>query len=141
MNFLDFLKTVGSVTDICNNLDEQKSFVNLKAVDKFPVEQLESLFIEKNWVSGGSMGRSCYGTKAYSVSSEDPEDITPVLAKVLKAVGKENMNFLTYVSDVQPLIKTYEFSTKPDWYSNYYKYSRVYVNLKELYDVLYGNDV
>lgn len=141
MNFLEFLKAVGSVTDVYNNLEDRYSFVSLKEVEKIQTEQLESLFIGKHWVSGGSMGRSCYGTKAYAVSGESPEDITPDLAKVLKSVDKENINFLTYVSSVQPIIKNHAFSTKPDWYHNYYDHTWVYVNLKELYDVLYGNDV
>lgn len=139
MDFKEFVREACSAVSLMVDLNSQYSIVSHKDLESFSDEKLEKLFFERTWVSGGHSGKSCWGGDGYSRDADTPEDITPDVAKVLMAVGKENLSFVQYMATVQPLVKSTELSGSSDYYGNYSNYSRVYVNVKELYDVLYGD--
>jgi len=138
MEFRKFVEKALGEVSLDSNLQSLYGYISAQDIDAMSDAELENVFFEKNWVSGGINGNSCYGRSPRSVEPSSPEDITPDLAKVLIAVEKSDINFLTYMSKIQPLIKSIDFSMGEDYYGNYYNYSRLYVNLKELYDALYS---
>jgi hypothetical protein len=141
MEFREFLEKAFEEVELYQDVNSLYSNVSKKRLKSLSDEELESLFFQRSWVSGGSTGGSCYGqSDRRSVDADMPEDITQHVAKVLMAVGKEDLSFVRYMATIQPLIKNAELSGSGDYYGNYYDHARVYVNLKELYDVLYGND-
>lgn len=138
MEFREFLEKASEEVSLFSNSQVLYGYVSSDNLSSMSDDDLESLIFERSWVSGGSTGKSCWGGEAYSRSADAPEDITPDVAKVLMAVGKENISFVVYMAKIQPLVQSTDLSDNSDYYGNYTTYSRVYVNLKELYDVLYG---
>lgn len=138
MEFREFLEKASEEVSLMSNSQVLYGYVSSDNLSSMSDDDLESLIFERSWVSGGSTGKSCWGGEAYSRSADAPEDITPDVAKVLMAVGKENISFVVYMAKIQPLVQSTDLSDNSDYYGNYTTYSRVYVNLKELYDVLYG---
>lgn len=138
MEFREFLEKASEEVSLLSNSQVLYGYVSSDNLSSMSDDDLESLIFERSWVSGGSTGKSCWGGEAYSRSADAPEDITPDVAKVLMAVGKENISFVVYMAKIQPLVQSTDLSDNSDYYGNYTTYSRVYVNLKELYDVLYG---
>lgn len=138
MEFREFLEKASEEVSLLSNSQVLYGYVPSDKLSSMSDDDLESLIFERSWISGGSTGKSCWGGEAYSRSADAPEDITPDVAKVLKAVGKEDISFVAYMADIQPLVQSTDLSDHSDYYGNYTTYSRVYVNLKALYDVLYG---
>lgn len=138
MEFREFLEKASEEVSLMSNSQVLYGYVSSDNLSSMSDDDLESLIFERSWVSGGSTGKSCWGGEAYSRSADAPEDITPDVSKVLMAVGKENISFVVYMAKIQPLVQSTDLSDNSDYYGNYTTYSRVYVNLKELYDVLYG---
>lgn len=138
MEFREFLEKASEEVSLLSNSQVLYGYVSSDNLSSMSDGDLESLIFERSWVSGGSTGKSCWGGEAYSRSADAPEDITPDVAKVLMAVGKENISFVVYMAKIQPLVQSTDLSDNSDYYGNYTTYSRVYMNLKELYDVLYG---
>jgi hypothetical protein len=138
MEFREFLEKASEEVSLLSNSQVLYGYVSSDNLSSMSDDDLESLIFERSWVSGGSTGKSCWGGEAYSRSADAPEDITPDVAKVLMAVGKENISFVVYMAKIQPLVQSTDLSDNSDYYGNYTTYSRVYMNLKELYDVLYG---
>lgn len=140
MEFREFVEEASTAVVLLEDLDQQYGSTGKKYIASLSDDTLEKLFFEKTWVSGGHTGMSCWGGEGYSRDGDTPEDITPDVAKVLMAVGKADLGFVTYMATIQPLIKSSELSDSSDYYGNYTNYARLYVNLKELYDVLYGSN-
>lgn len=140
MEFREFVEEASTAVVLLEDLNHQYGLTGKKYIASLSDDDLEKLFFEKTWVSGGHTGKSCWGGDGYSRDGDTPEDITPDVAKVLMSVGKENIGFVFYMAKIQPLIKSFELSDSSDYYGNYTNYSRLYVNLKELYDVLYGDN-
>lgn len=138
MEFREFVEKAYEEVTLRSNTQAVYQSVSRQDMNAFSDADLEAIFFERSWVSGGQTGGSCWGGEHYSRSADAPEDITPDVAKVLMAVGKENISFVVYMAKIQPLVKTTELSDTSDYYGNYTTYSRVYMNLKELYDVLYS---
>lgn len=139
MEFREFVENVSDEVSLYSDTQALYGYISKDDLSLLSDEELESVFFQRSWISGGSTGKSCWGGEAYSRDAAAPEDITPDMEKVLIAVGKENISFVMYMAKIQPLIKSTELSDSSDYYGNYTNYSRLYVNLKALYDVLYGN--
>lgn len=138
MEFREFVEKAYEEVTLRSDIQAVYQSVSRQDINGFSDAELEPLFFERSWTSGGQTGGSCWGGEHYSRSADAPENITPDVAKVLKAVGKENITFVDYTLNIDPLVKSTEFSDNSDYYGNYSTYSRVYMNLKDLYDVLYG---
>jgi len=140
MEFREFLEKASKEVSFSSSSQVLYGHVPSKNLSSMSDDELESLIFERSWVSGGQTGKSCWGGEGYSRSADTPEDITPDVAKVMVAVGKSNFSFIEYMAKIQPLVKSTELSDSSDYYGNYSNYARLYVNLKELYDVLYPVD-
>lgn len=140
MEFREFVEKASKEVSLFKDKNALYGFVSAKKLDLLDDEELETLFFHRSWVSGGQTGKSCWGGEGYSRSADTPEDITPDVAKVMIAVGKSDFSFIEYMAKIQPLVKSTELSDNSDYYGNYSNYARLYVNLKELYDVLYSVD-
>lgn len=91
---------------------------------------LETAVIEKVWVSGGVSGNDCYEYLNRDVESEGEQDIIPEVLGLLRSLGRDDVDS----SAISALVEAYSFDEEPDYYFNYYEYSKVYVSLKALYD-------
>lgn len=91
---------------------------------------LETAVIEKVWVSGGVSGNDCYEYFNRNVESEGEQDIIPEVLGLLRSLGRDDVDS----SAISGLVEAHSFDEEPDYYFNYYEYSKVYVNLKVLYD-------
>lgn len=91
---------------------------------------LETAVIEKVWVSGGVSGNDCYEYLNRNVESEGEQDIIPEVLGLLRSLGRDDVDS----SAISGLVEAHSFDEEPDYYFNYYEYSKVYVNLKVLYD-------
>lgn len=140
MEFRAFVEKASEEVSLYRDRTAMYGFVSPKQLASMDDSELESLFFHRSWVSGGQTGKICWGGEGYSRSADTPEDITPDVAKVMIAVGKSNFSFIEYMAKVQPLVRSTELSDSSDYYGNYSNYARLYVNLKELYDVLYPVD-
>lgn len=140
MEFREFVERAAEEVSLLSDSQVLYGFVSSKNLSSLTDEELESLIFERSWISGGSTGKSCWGGEAYSREASSPEDITPDVAKVLVAVGKSDLSFVVYMATIQPLVHSTDLSDSSDYYGNYTNYARLYVNLKELYDVLYGSN-
>lgn len=140
MEFREFVEKASEEVSLFKDKNVLYGFVSANQLDSLDDEELENLIFQRSWVSGGQTGRSCWGGEGYSRSADTPEDITPDVAKVMIAVGKSDISFIEYMAKIQPLVKSTELSDNSDYYGNYSNYARLYVNLKELYDVLYPVD-
>lgn len=139
MDFREFLEKASGEVSLYSDTQALYGYVSKDDLSLFSDDELESVFFHRSWISGGSTGKSCWGGESYSRNADAPEDITPDVEKVLIAVGKDDISFVVYMAKIQPLVKSTELSDKSDYYGNYTNYSRLYVNLKALYDVLYGD--
>jgi hypothetical protein len=140
MEFREFVEKAFEVVTLYKDTQAVYGTVSRKEFESLSDTELESLLFERTWASGGHTGKSCWGGEGYSRSGDTPEDITPDVAKVLLAVGKSDIGFVTYMATVHPLVKSTSLSDSSDYYGNYTNYARLYVNLKELYDVVYGDN-
>lgn len=140
MEFREFVEKAFEEVSLFNDRNAIYGYISEKKLASLADEELETLFFQRSWVSGGQTGKSCWGGEGYSRSADTPEDITPDVAKVMIAVGKSDFSFIEYMAKIQPLVKSTELSDNSDYYGNYSNYARLYVNLKELYDVLYPVD-
>jgi hypothetical protein len=140
MEFREFVEKAFEVVTLYQDPQSVYGSVSRKEFDSLSDTELESLLFERSWVSGGYTGKSCWGGEGYARSGDAPEDITPDVAKVLLAVDKEDISFVMYMAKIQPLVTSTELSDNSDYYGNYTNYSRLYVNLKALYDVVYGDE-
>jgi hypothetical protein len=108
-----------------------------KKVDRFeqykndlPEPQTPSLYIE--WRTGGMSGGSCWGDRARPCGGEQEPPFESLDELLLKIVPK--LSFLQY-KKIEKLIKTYEY-TRSEYYGNYYEYTRKYIVLEDLYNLL-----
>jgi hypothetical protein len=91
---------------------------------------LETAVIEKVWVSGGVSGNDCYEYLNRTVDSEGEQEIIPEVLGLLRSLGRDDVDS----SVIESMVQRHSFDEEPDYYFNYYEYSKVYVNLKALYD-------
>lgn len=138
MDFREFLEEASKAVTIMEQLDLESDYIDLADIQKLSDEELGKLFFAKTWISGGITGCGHWGQEdSRSVAAEEAQDITPDVSKILMAVDKDSISFVVYMATIQPLVKSTAFSGREDYYGNCDHYSRSYINLKELYDVLY----
>jgi hypothetical protein len=153
-NFEIFLETVSSVAQIYKGenfaLMEYAKRYDLKAANKKPNENakrptknnaihpLDDLFVGVQWETGGVRGGSWHqdAKPERFISNEQPVSITPLICKVLIAVGRENLSFVQYSAYIETLFRKGSSTNSEDCYGNSVDYNYVAVNLKELYDAL-----
>lgn len=136
MEFREFVIAVAKNNTLINRLSEPYGYVNDRELAKMNAKELDELAIEESWISGGLTGGSCYSNDDhYAVDPSEPIDINPKLASVVEEFKPDTL-MSYYFKTINPLIKNISYS-KGEYYGNYYNYSRVYVNLRELYDVLF----
>lgn len=113
--------------DVLNSRDYSLTEQCIEALDD---KVLETAVIEKVWVSGGVSGNDCYEYLNRAVDSEGEQDIIPEVLGLLRSLGRDDVDS----SVIEAMVQRYSFDEEPDYYFNYYEYSKVYVSLKELYD-------
>lgn len=136
MEFKEFIENVMAKHSVIINLESQYDYIDNEKMKKLSDIELDKLCIETSWVSGGMTGGSCYGQDNYhSVTPHEPEDISPKLSAIVRDI-KPDLLMIEYFDEVHPLIKNTSF-TNYEYYGNSYEYTRLYVNLKALYKVLF----
>lgn len=149
-----FLNVVDSVTQIYKGekfaAREYSNRYDLKAANKKPKEgvkrpsknkdihPVDDLFVGVYWETGGVTGGSWHPesrTERFT-SNADPVSITPLVCKILIALGKEQLSFVQYSAYVESLFRKGTSTDSVDCYGNSTDYGYVVVNMKELYDVL-----
>ncbi len=135
MEFKEFVLSVEKKFSL-TFLDSRPYFsFSRKEIESMSDKELSNLVMQRNWFSRGMQGGNCYSNEAdIAVEGSTQEDINPDLASVVELLAPD-ITVLKYFSKIQPLIKYTEVS-QFEYYGNYSVYTRVYVNLKELYDVL-----
>lgn len=113
--------------DVVNSRDYSLTDNDIEALDD---KVLETAVIEKVWVSGGNCGNDCYEHLNRTVDSECEQDIIPEVLGLLKSLGRDDVDS----SDVEDMVQLHSFNEEPDYYFNYYEYSKVYVSLKEVFN-------
>ena len=113
--------------DVLNSRDYS---LTEQCIESLDYKVLETAVIEKVWVSGGISGNDCYEYLNRDVDSEGEQVITPEVLGLLKSLGRADVDS----SVIESMVQSYSFDEEPDYYFNYYEYSKVYVSLKELYD-------
>lgn len=113
--------------DVLNSRDYSLTEQCIEALDE---KVLETAVMEKVWVSGGVSGNDCYEYLNRTVDSEGEQDIIPEVLGLLRSLGRDDVDS----SVIESMVQRYSFDEEPDYYFNYYEYSKVYVNLKALYD-------
>lgn len=136
MEFKEFIENVMAKHSVIIDLDSQYDYIDNKKLNKLKPADWDKLSIETSWVSGGITGGNCYGVDNYhSVTPSEPEDISPKLSAIVRDI-KPDLLMIEYFDEVHPLIKSTSFTTY-EYYGNNYEYTRLYVNLKALYKVLF----
>jgi hypothetical protein len=64
------------------------------------------------------------------VDSEGEQEITQEVLGLLRSLGRDDVDS----SVIEAMVQKHSFDEEPDYYFNYYEYSKVYVSLKALYD-------
>lgn len=118
--------------DVANSRDYSLTEV---CVDVLSDKVLETAVMEKVWVSGGVSGNNCYEYLNRNIDSEGEQDIIPEILGLLRSLGRDDVD----ASVVSNMVQFHSFDEEPDYYFNYYEYSKVYVSLKELYDKFLAN--
>lgn len=113
--------------DVLNSRDYSLTEQCIEALDD---KVLETAVIEKVWVSGGVSGNDCYEYLNRDVDSEGEQDIIPEVLGLFRSLGRDDVDS----SVIESMVQRHSFDEEPDYYFNYYEYSKVYVSLKELYD-------
>lgn len=113
--------------DVLNSRDYSLTEQCIEALDD---KVLETAVMEKVWVSGGVSGNDCYEYLNRTVDSEGEQDIIPEVLGLLRSLGRDDVDS----SVIESMVQRHSFDEEPDYYFNYYEYSKVYVNLKALYD-------
>lgn len=113
--------------DVLNSRDYSLTEQCIEALDD---KVLETAVIEKVWVSGGVSGNDCYEYLNRDVDSEGEQDIIPEVLGLFRSLGRDDVDS----SVIEAMVQRHSFDEEPDYYFNYYEYSKVYVSLKELYD-------
>lgn len=113
--------------DVLNSRDYSLTNDCVEALDD---KVLETAVMEKVWVSGGVSGNDCYEYLNRTVDSEGEQDIIPEVLGLLRYLGRDDVDS----SLIEAMVQRHSFDEEPDYYFNYYEYSKVYVSLKELYD-------
>jgi len=152
--FDGFLNIVASVAQIYKGEDfaamEYSKRYDLKAANKKPKEgakrptvnkhihPLDDLFVGVNWEVGGVRGGSWHpeATHERFTSDAKPVSVTPLICKILIAVGREHLSFVQYSAYIETLYRHGSASESTDCYGNSCDYNYVAVNLKELYEAL-----
>lgn len=152
--FEDFLATVASVAQIYKGEDfasmEYSKRYDLQAANKKPKENakrpvknnavhpLDDLFVGVHWATGGVSGGSWHSDAVAErfTSDEQPVSITPLVCKILIAVGREHLSFVQYSAYIETMFRKGTSTHSQDCYGNSIDYNYVAVNLKELYEAL-----
>jgi hypothetical protein len=113
--------------DVLNSRDYSLTEQCIEALDD---KVLETAVIEKVWVSGGVSGNDCYEYLNRTVDSEGEQEITQEVLGLLRSLGRDDVDS----SVIEAMVQKHSFDEEPDYYFNYYEYSKVYVSLKALYD-------
>jgi hypothetical protein len=113
--------------DVLNSRDYSLTEQCIEALDD---KVLETAVMEKVWVSGGVSGNDCYEYLNRTVDSEGEQDITQEVLGLLRSLGRDDVDS----SVIEAMVQRHSFDEEPDYYFNYYEYSKVYVSLKALYD-------
>jgi hypothetical protein len=113
--------------DVLNSRDYSLTEQCIEALDD---KVLETTVIEKVWVSGGVSGNDCYEYLNRTVDSEGEQEITQEVLGLLRSLGRDDVDS----SVIEAMVQKHSFDEEPDYYFNYYEYSKVYVSLKALYD-------
>lgn len=131
IEFKDFVKKAvvfaNVSVDVLNSRDYSLTEQCIESLDD---KVLETAVMEKVWVSGGVSGNDCYEYLNRHVDSEGEQDIIPEVLGLLRSLGRDDVDS----SVIESMVQRYSFDEEPDYYFNYYEYSKVYVNLKALYD-------
>lgn len=114
--------------DVLNSRDYSLTEQCIEALDD---KVLETAVMEKVWVSGGVSGNDCYEYLNRTVDSEGEQDIIPEVLGLMRSLGRDDVDS----SVIEAVVQRHSFDEEPDYYFNYYEYSKVYVSLKELYDM------
>jgi len=131
IEFKDFVKKAivfaNVSVDVLNSRDYS---LTDKCIEDLDEKVLETAVIEKVWVSGGNCGNNCYEHLNSPVDSECEQDIIPEVLGLLRSLGRDDVDS----SEVKDMVQVHSFNEEPDYYFNYYEYSKVYVSLKAVYD-------
>jgi len=133
----EFAISISSHISLSKDLQIPYGNLSQKEIKKLDDNEYSSLFFENTWVSGGQSGGNCWaeGPQEYSpVSAETPGNLNEPLLSIIKEFCP-NMTAIFFFENITPLVKYYNF-TESEYYGNYYEYTRVYVMVEELFDVL-----
>ena len=136
MDFREFCISISDFASVSKDLHKQYYSLNSSEISKLEESELKSLFIEETWVSGGITGGNCWAQgpqEHYPVSVEKPGSLNEPLLSIIKHFCPE-LSAVDFFEKVVPLIQYTEFS-KSEYYGNYYDYTRVYVELEDLFNV------
>ena len=131
IEFKEFVKKAVMFSNVSVDVLNSRDYsLTEQCIESLDYKVLETVVIEKVWVSGGVSGNDCYEYLNRDVDSEGEQVITPEVLGLLKSLGRADVDS----SVIESMVQSYSFDEEPDYYFNYYEYSKVYVSLKELYD-------
>lgn len=131
IEFKEFVKKAIVFANVSVSVMDSRDYsLTVSCVEALDDKLLETAVIEKVWVSGGISGNDCYEHLNREVDDEGEQDIIPEVLGLLKSLGRDDVD----VSSVSNLVQFHSFDEEPDYYFNYFVYSKVYVSLKELFD-------
>ena len=131
IEFKEFVKKAVMFSNVSVDVLNSRDYsLTEQCIESLDYKVLETAVIEKVWVSGGISGNDCYEYLNRDVDSEGEQVITPEVLGLLKSLGRADVDS----SVIESMVQSYSFDEEPDYYFNYYEYSKVYVSLKELYD-------
>ena len=131
IEFKEFVKKAVMFSNVSVDVLNSRDYsLTEQCIESLDYKVLETAVIEKVWVSGGISGNDCYEYLNRDVDSEGDQVITPEVLGLLKSLGRADVDS----SVIESMVQSYSFDEEPDYYFNYYEYSKVYVSLKELYD-------
>lgn len=131
IEFKEFVKKAIVFANVSNDVLTSRDYSLTEAcIEALDDKGLSRSVIEKVWVSGGMSGNDCYEYLNRKVDDEGEQDIIPEVLGLLRSLGHDDIDS----SVIEEMVQKHSFDEEPDYYLNYYEYSKVYVSLKELYD-------
>jgi hypothetical protein len=131
IEFTEFVKKAVVFANVSVDVLTSRDYsLTEQCIEALDDKVLETAVIEKVWVSGGVSGNDCYEYLNRTVDSEGEQEIIPEVLGLLRSLGRDDVDS----SVIESMVQRHSFDEEPDYYFNYYEYSKVYVNLKALYD-------
>lgn len=131
IEFKEFVKKATVFANVSVSVMDSRDYsLTVSDVEALDDKLLETAVIEKVWISGGISGNDCYAHLNREVDDEGEQDIIPEVFGLLRSLGRDDVDVLS----VSNLVQFHSFDEEPDYYFNYFVYSKVYVSLKELFD-------